>query len=161
MQMRSCAAKARLLADDIQLTSTGARHLHNFEYAFNNTHAHLEDMGARIARQKCYTCSTNEAARQWLRTHRWRGLQRTIPVVNDIRDLGAHWCISGRKVAPTLTRRMLETTAGIGRLDMFQAPYEKKAAIIRAKMPPKGLYGCELGPINETAMRGFRTATAT
>ena len=63
MQMRSLAVKPRLLADDLQLISTGPRHLHNFEYAFNKTHAHLEDMGARIAPQKCYTCSTSTAAR--------------------------------------------------------------------------------------------------
>ena len=46
MQMRSLAVKPRLLADDLQLISTGSRHLHHFEYAFNKTHAHLEDMGA-------------------------------------------------------------------------------------------------------------------
>ena len=118
-------------------------------------------MGARIAPQKCYTCSTNSTAREWLRTNCWRRLQKTIMVVTDVRDLGAHWCIAGRKVATTLTNRMTDATPSITRLDMFKAPYEKKTAIIRAKLLPKGLYGCELGPINETAMRGFRAATAT
>jgi hypothetical protein len=31
----------------------------------------------------------------------------------------------------------------------MKAPYERKAAAIRTKMLPKGLYGCETAPINE------------
>lgn len=158
MQMKVMAVKPRLLADDLQLLSTGARHLEHFEYAFNKTREHLDDMGAKIAPLKCYTCATNSAARKWLGTHQWRRLRRTIPVVNDVRDLGAHWCISGRKVATTSTRSMAETTPSMNRLDMAKAPYEKEVA--RGKLLPKGLYGCELGPISEIAMRGFRTATA-
>ena len=121
----------------------------------------MEDIGARVVPRKCYTRSTNATAREWLRTNCWRRLQKTIMVVNDVRDLGAHWCIAGRKVATTLTKRMTDTTTSMTRLDMFKASYEKKAAIIRGKLLPKGIYGCELGPINETAMRGFRAATAT
>ena len=55
---------------------------------------------------------------------------------------------------------MIETTTSMVRLDMFKAPYAKKVAIIRAKLLPKGLYGCELGPINESAMQASRAATA-
>ena len=161
VQMKALGVQPRLLADDLQLLSTGTRHLEHFEHAFTKTQEHLEDMGAKIAPQKCYTCSTNTTAREWLRTHRWRRLQRTIPVVNDVRDLGAHWSISGGNVAATLARRIVETTTSLTRLDMFKAPSDKQIAIIRGKLLPKGLYGCELGPINETAMRGFRAATAT
>ena len=55
---------------------------------------------------------------------------------------------------------MVETTTSVVRLDMFKAPFAKKVAVIRAKLLPKGLYGCELGPINESAMQTFRAATA-
>ena len=64
-------------------------------------------------------------------------------------------------MATTLSTRMRETTACTTRLDMFRAPSDKKAEIIRGKLLLKGLYGCELGPINETTMRSFKAATAT
>ena len=47
------------------------------------------------------------------------------------------------------------------RLDYVKAPYEKKEKVIRGKLLPKGLFGCESTPINETAMQKFRTAIAT
>ena len=65
MQMKSLGVQPRLLADDHQILSIGTRHLEHVEQAFDKTHEHLEDMGARIAPQKCYTCSTNTTAREW------------------------------------------------------------------------------------------------
>ena len=45
VQMRRCAVKPRILADDLQILSQGENHLKNFEYAFTKTHKHIEDMG--------------------------------------------------------------------------------------------------------------------
>ena len=161
MQMRSLAMKPRILADDLQIISTGTRHLDHFQYAYSITHEHLDDMGAKIAPQKCFTFSSDTVSREWLRRHRWRRLGRTVLVVNGCRDLGAHFNVSAdKKVGTTLTERMRQATKSTERLDMFNAPYDKKEAIIRTKMLPKGLYGCELAPVNEAAMRAFRTATA-
>ena len=61
VQMKELAVNPRLLADDLQLVSTGARHLENFQYACSKSHLHLEEMGARIAPDKCNTFSPNEA----------------------------------------------------------------------------------------------------
>ena len=102
MQMKSIGVQPRLLADDLQILSKGTRHLEHFTDAFDKTHEHMEAMGARIAPQKCYTCSTNATAREWLRTHRWRRIQQTVAVVNDVRGLGAHWTICGKMWQPPL-----------------------------------------------------------
>ena len=51
MQMRGCAVKPRVLADDLQILSQEFNHLGDFEYAFNNTHKHIEDMGGDWAQQ--------------------------------------------------------------------------------------------------------------
>ena len=63
MEMISLAMKTRILADDLQLISTGPRHLDNFKDAFDKTHAHLHAMGAKIAANKSITFSSNESAR--------------------------------------------------------------------------------------------------
>ena len=53
--MRSYAVQPRVLADDLQIISTGSRHLEHFELALNRSHKHLKDMGARIAPDKSMT----------------------------------------------------------------------------------------------------------
>ena len=45
-------------------------------------------------------------------------------------------------------------------MDRHRDPYEKKEKIARAKILPKGIYGCELAPISEAGMRTFRSAVA-
>ena len=48
-QIKQLAVSPRLLADDLQLSCTGARHLDHFDYAYIKTHLHSEEMVARIA----------------------------------------------------------------------------------------------------------------
>ena len=74
MQMKACAATPRILADDLQILTTGPRHHENLTYAFDLTHKHMEDMGARIAPTKSVTFASNSTSRKWLREHRWRKL---------------------------------------------------------------------------------------
>ena len=146
----------------MQVISTGTRHLSHFQYAFNKTQEHLEDMGARIAPHKCYAFSSKNGAREWLRKHVWRRLRKRIPVINNCSDLGAHFNVSEEvRYGTTLSERLREAAESTDKLNFFRAPYEKKEKIIRSKLIPKGLFGCELGPINETAMRVFRTAVAS
>ena len=53
MQMKGLGMQPRILADDLQIISTGTCHLERFDYAYSKAHEHFEDMGARIAPQKC------------------------------------------------------------------------------------------------------------
>ena len=65
---------------------------------------------------------------------------------------------ANRSYGTTFTKRMLDTADDIERLNKAKAPYEKKAMIIRCAKLPKALYGCEVAPANETALRTFRTS---
>ena len=83
-------------------------------------------------------------------------------MVNNCRALGAHFNATGGKMAgTTLTQRRRTTARSTGRLKKTRAPYEKKVAIMRGKKLPMGLFGCEVAPVNEGAMRMFRSAIAS
>ena len=59
VQMRQAAVVPRILADDLQILARGPNHLSHFEYAFDATHKHLYDMGARIAPKKSVVFSSD------------------------------------------------------------------------------------------------------
>ena len=161
VQMKTMAVTPRVLADDLQLISTGTRHLENFEFAFTKTHKHLADMGAKLAAQKSLTFSSEASAREWLKEHKWRRAACKNPVVTNCRDLGAHLnTLKGRRVGTTLTTRMQKTAKIVFRLGRTKAPYVAKTEVIRTKLNPKALYGCEHAPVNETALRVLRTNVA-
>ena len=81
----------------------------------------------------------------------------TILVILHVRDLGAHLnTAAAHMVGPTLTTKMRETTRSVIRLGKMKAPYARTAVVIRTKVLPKGLYGCETAPVNESTMRTFR-----
>ena len=69
-QMNSYAVKPRLLADDLQIISTGPSHLADFEFAFDESHKHPVDMGARLAPSNSMTFSTCKTTSRWLKQHR-------------------------------------------------------------------------------------------
>ena len=95
-------------------------------------------MGAKVAPGKCSTFAAEAAQRSWLKAHRWRVLQKTIPVVNNWRDLGMHLDSSvGRRVGTTSTSWMTTTTKAFERLNKYKAKYKRKAAVIRMKMLPR------------------------
>ena len=53
--------------------------------------------------------SSEAVARKCLSEHNWRRLGKTIAVLNDCRDLGAHLNATKRWRSATLTKRMLQT----------------------------------------------------
>ena len=80
-------------------------------------------------------------------------------MATDCRDLGAHLnATAGRWYGKTLTDRMLQVADETERLNRITAPYNKKTALLRAKKSPKALYGCEVTPVNETALRVLRSS---
>ena len=136
-QMKSVAAEPRVLADDLQILTTGPRHLENYVHASDLTHAHLHDMGAKLAAHKSISFSSEGLARKWLKQHNCRRLGCKIPVITDAIDLGAHFdATKGRMRGTTLTKRMISAARATDRLGRMKAPYEKKTKVIRAKMLP-------------------------
>ena len=97
LQMRDEGVTARVLADDLQILSHGKNCAERFRRAYEQTHSHLMDMGARIQPSKCVVFSNDGAIRQWLRGYRWRQLGTVVDVVNDCRDLGARISVTQRK----------------------------------------------------------------
>ena len=87
MQMREAAVVPRILADDLQIIATAPKHLEHFEYAFDLTHEHLDDMGAKLEPATSVTFTSEAADRKWLRAHRWRRIGNSIPVILHVRDL--------------------------------------------------------------------------
>ena len=174
MQMRDYDVTPRVLADDLLILATDTEqagghlagnaeaaqgHLAKAVAAFDATHGHLQDLGAKIAPKKCYAFTSCTTSRSWLRQHRWGRLDKVITVVNDTRDLGAHLNATVNKmVGTTLTQRMIKMTTKTNALNMHKADYDKKAAIIRGKLIPAAIYGCETAPVNEAALRGLRTS---
>ena len=75
-QMEEAAVKPRILTDDLQILARGPNHLEHFEYAFDATHKHLYDMGAKIAPKKSVVFSSDRKSRGWLKQHRWGPLQQ-------------------------------------------------------------------------------------
>ena len=45
----------------------------------------------------------------------------------------------------------------VEKLDRVDAINDKKISVTREEMLPTALFGCETSPINETAMRTFKT----
>ena len=98
---------------------------------------------------------------QVVQRHKWRILKKTIPVVNTWRDLGMHLSTgTAKRVATTLTERMVATKKSVEKLGMIKAPYAMKTKAIRMKLLPKALYGSEAAPVNESALRRLRSAIA-
>ena len=65
---------------------------------------------------------------------------------------------ANRMYGATLTRRMEATANEVESLNRAKAPYQQQAMIIRCAKLPKALYGCEVAPVNETALRTLRTS---
>ena len=106
MQMINLKVNPRILAGDLQLMCTGSEHFDAFTRAFDATHQHLEDMGARLAPKKSITWSSSAATSKWLTTHRWDKPRRTIKVITDGRDLGCHMSAAANEiVGPPLRTR--------------------------------------------------------
>ena len=118
-------------------------------------------MGAMLAPTKSITFSTDTNISGWLREYKWRCINSTLTVVNDCRDLGAHLNLSAVwKTGATLTNRIRRGVAYAKKLVYAKAPFFKKAVVLRGKVLPMSLYGCETCPVNEDALQELRSAFA-
>ena len=104
--MQAMGVTPRILADDLLVIAHGPAHVVKAEEAIDRTHQMLQEMGAMVSPTKSYNFSSDEAMRRWLKEHKWRMLGTKIPVVHDMRDLGAHLVAAGTMIAPTTTGRL-------------------------------------------------------
>ena len=133
-QMEEMEVISRILADDLFIFYSGEEHLSKIEEAFDATHKHMEDMGAKVAPTKSVTFASNSTSRKWLKNHKWRRLGKKVPVQTDMRDLGGHLNTAvNRSYGTTLTTRMRKTADSVKALQYRKAPYKVKAELIKGK----------------------------
>ena len=105
----------RLLADDMAVHAKGKDHAMKFHSAYNKTLEFLLDMGAKVAKKKCFLYSTSTNTRRWLELVQWEAFDNeTIDVVVCARDIGAHLNTGIKANGATLTTRMEKATTSIG-----------------------------------------------
>ena len=68
----------RTLADDILLCASGHTSLYIFQYGFQQTIHHLQEMGGRIASTKSLLFATSSQYRGWLASKVWLGIDSAI-----------------------------------------------------------------------------------
>ena len=91
IHMKTLDVQPRILADNLRIFVDEIKeeegphavrqrerygYLRRVEVAFDQTHAHLHALGARIVPTKCYTFVSSEGAKSWLRQRKWRRLRR-------------------------------------------------------------------------------------
>ena len=114
----SMGLQPRVLADDIMLSTVGSdsSHFATWVEGFDKTHEYVEDLGARLAPSKSFTCSTDKNFRTWLREHTWDKIGAQINVKNHFRDLGAHLNLVGGTRGKTLTDRMAKAITTVSKI---------------------------------------------
>ena len=153
--MLHTARVPRILADDMEIHAQGEHHARRFYYGYQMTLDYLVDMGAKVAKAKCFLFSTSTTSRIWLSQVKWEGIDDTLAVVLDARDLGAHLNTAALAKAPTLTKRLKQASATVLKIRRLPHTYAQKAHFIRTKALPQGLYGCEASHINQQAMESL------
>lgn len=84
-----------------------------------------------------------------------------VPVIITCRDLGAHLNSTvNRQTGKTLTERMQKTTRCAGTMKYIKTSYKNKKRVVKGKISPMGLYGCEDALVNEAVLTRFRGAIA-
>ena len=131
--------KPRILADDMALSASGPGHTKRFHAGYTKTIEYLGDMGAIIAKDKCFLFSTSKEARTWLENVEWPTFDGPIKVVIDVRDLGAHLNTGMRPNGSTQTKRLTETTTTVRQIGRLPHDYEDKHTFIKVKALAKGL----------------------
>ena len=123
--------------------SVGQIYDYGFAANFDTTHVYLKHMGARIAHDKSTNFATHRLAREGLDGHTWKHRGGRRPVKHHHRDLGAHPCFKQTWSNTTGSDRLQLAADMTDRAAALPAHYSHKAEILRGKVLPKALYGCE------------------
>ncbi len=149
----------RILADDILIIQEGDD-ISQFKQAYDCVHFFLINMGAKLAPHKSYLFSTAPNLRKWLSQHTWTHIKSKVQVIHSFRDLGAHLNFSRLHVATTLTMRMTDAIATVNRIRWLPHELHQKITFIINGALAKGLYGCEIAPVNEGVLAKLTSAIA-
>ena len=155
LQVQEIGATARTLADDLLVIVSGHRVLSVFAHIFHLTMVHLHDLGGRIAPRKSKLFATVGDHRRWLQTYNWPALNTNIEVVHHMRDLGASLDTTLVSNTTLARRRLQEATQVLLRIAHLPFTMAQKSRFALSCAHSRGLYGCEVAPVNESALRHF------
>eukprot|EP00973_Karenia_brevis_P059889 8336919-Karenia_brevis.AAC.1 len=155
VQMHSLDLIPRTLADDILLSSRGDRALRMFKIGFTQTIEHLQDMGGRLAPHKSNIFASISTHRQWLASYEWPGIHQTIPVVQQLRDLGASINFTGGIDTTMSKQRLQRAIATVNRIAYLPHHKSTKCSFVRTAAHARGLYACETTHVDEALLRHY------
>ena len=155
--IRTCTtAIPRVLADDLCLWAQedpsdrpklgeDQKHHQNFRAAVQLTLLFLKHMGAKVAYTKCVTMASSPQARKWLRAQKWGDECNSMPVVHHVRDLGARFNSTSKRIAGTMRARFQEAACDVMRISRLPRGLRAIGMMIAATMHSKALYGIQAG----------------
>ena len=118
MMMLEAKVTPRVLADDLLITTEGVGHLSRVVNTVALSFKYFEDIGAKVADNKCFTFSTDKETRKYLRDKKWRHNGKHIPLKNSFRDLGSHLNFTKTTHGATLTKRIQNAISMCQRLKL-------------------------------------------
>ena len=116
LHMRSNHLTPRVLADDLFIYASRDNHADNTAKGMQMSRTYFQDIGAKVADNKCFLATTCPTMRQQLRKLTWDIQGAKLKVVTHFRDLGAHVSMDRRNAASTTTQRAQKATAKVKRL---------------------------------------------
>lgn len=88
--MEELEVTPRVLADDLLFTASGPGHRAKVIRAMEMSRTYFQDIGAKVADNKCFTFATDSRTRNKLKHHTWNNTSCPIPTFNNFRDLGTY-----------------------------------------------------------------------
>ena len=124
----------------------------------DRTHQYFLDVGAAISIKKSFNFSSTATSREWLTNTLWPIINHTILVMTSFKYLGAHITTNARSSNDTVKPRFNNAIAMLARTRYLPMTQERRAAVIRTKIIPSALYGCEVAGITDTLIQNITTA---
>ena len=103
--MRANQLTPRVLADDLFISASRDNHADTATKGMQLSRTYFQDIGAKVADNKCFLASTCQTTRQKLRELTWDTQGTQLKVVTHFRDLGAHVSFDKKNAASTTTPR--------------------------------------------------------
>ena len=110
-KMEHIHVEPRCLADDLFFTSSGSAHRARCIHAMKESKVFFNDVGAKVASNKCFLFSTCNMTREFLSNFEWDEHKLRIPVVSNFRYLGAHLNLTTTSNGSTFTNRILKAAS--------------------------------------------------
>ena len=126
-----------------------SRHFSNF------TMVPLHDLGGRIAPLKSKIFATVSDHRRWLQTYIWPALNTNITMVQHMRDLGAFLNTTLVSNTSLSRKRLHDATQILLRIAHLPFAMAQKIKFARSCAHTRGLYGCEVSHVDESALRHY------